>query len=112
MARVGRIRYREPGQEIGLKALGLGEVVADIVGVLFGEPDGIVRCYLHAHEAEASLWRCDLLKCVRVGVKDGEGVVTHLAKPDTSFVVDGGPHHLGIGLRQWIFTKISYSHYG
>src|SRR5712691_6946343 len=84
-----------------------GKVVPDVVGILFRKPDGIVRGYQYAHNAIAPTGRCHLLKMLSARVEDGEVVLVHFAKPDTSLVIDSRPHHATIALRQWVFTKIS-----
>ena len=96
MAGVGN---RERGQGVDLVAARRGEVVPDVVGVLFHEPDRIVGGYLDRHHARASARWGHLLKRLGPWVKDSQEVPAHFSKPEASFVIDGWPHHLAIGLR-------------
>ena len=50
---------------------GRGEVVSNIVGILFDEPDRIIRGYLDRHQAKATSWWRHLLEGLAVGIKDG-----------------------------------------
>src|SRR5260221_12063911 len=86
--------------------------MSDIIGILFGKPDGIIRPYLYAHDTIATVWRCSLLKCLGAGIKNAKIVVTHFAKPDASFMIDGWPHHAAARLREWIFAKGARSRNG
>src|SRR5579885_1204317 len=72
VAGIGRL---ERGKVVDAKLPCGGEVVADVVGVLFGEPDAIVGSYSYAHNARGAMRRRQLLKCVRAWIKEGEIVM-------------------------------------
>src|SRR6266851_2782468 len=86
------IGHRDRGQGVELIASRCGEVVSNIVGVLFGKPDRIVWRDLYTHNAVLSPWRRPLLERLRPWVKDGEVVPPHFAEPQASLVVNGEPH--------------------
>jgi hypothetical protein len=79
--------------------------MTDVVGVLFGKPDGIVWRYQYAHNAILSMGRRHLLKSLGARVKVGQVVTPHFAEPDPPLVVNGGPHQPAVRLRQWVFMK-------
>ena len=66
----------------------------DVVGILFGKPDGVVRCYHYAHDAMTSTWWSQILKGLNVWIKDDQGVLTHCTEPDPSLVIDRWSHWL------------------
>ena len=77
---------------------GRGEVVSNIVGILFDEPDRIIRGHLGRHQAKATSWRRHLLEGPGMGIKDGQEVAAHFSKPEASFMIDGRSHQLTIEL--------------
>src|SRR5713226_7721021 len=87
LARVTEIGDCEPGQRVELKVSRRREVVADVVGVLFSKPDGIVRSDLYPHHAVASVWWRHLLEGLGAQIENSQIVPTHFPKPDPSFVV-------------------------
>src|SRR5260370_38540692 len=99
------IGHRDRGQGVELIASRRGEVVSDIVGVLFGKPDRIVWRDLYAHNARLCIWRRPLLERLRPWVKDGEVVPPHFAEPQASLVVNGEPHQAIVWLWQGILAK-------
>src|SRR2546421_1026886 len=107
LARITGVRDREPGQGIDLKMSCCGEVVPDIVSVLFGEPDGIVSCDLHPHHPEAAMWWRHLLKGSCPWVKDAESVPAHFTKPDPACMVNNETHYLAVCLWEGVLTKLT-----
>src|SRR5258708_20394241 len=107
LARVTGIGDREPGQRVELKATRCGEVVADVVGVLFSKPDRIVRRDLYPHHPVASVWRGHLLKGPGARVKDREVVPTHFPAPDPALLVHPPPPDRACFLREGVITKIA-----
>ena len=73
--------------------------MSDVVGVLFGKPDGIVWRDQYAHNAIVSMRRRHLMECLSVWVKVGQVVAPHFAEPDTALVVDGRTHQAAVRLR-------------
>ena len=92
------VGYAELWEIIDLVVLGGRVVVADIVGVLFGEPDGVVAGNGDAHDAGCSVWWRHLLEGLCAWVKDGQVIVAHLAEPDAAFMVDSGAHDIAVWL--------------
>src|SRR5260370_9457306 len=88
LARVTGIGDCEPGQRVELKATRCGEVVADVVGVLFSKPDRIVRRDLHPHHAVASVWRRPLPPRAGARDQDGEEVPGPFPQPDPALAGD------------------------
>src|SRR6266700_1103236 len=106
-ARVTGVGDGEPGQGVDLKVSGRREVVPDVVGVLFGKPDGIVGCDLHPHHPEAAMRWGHLLEGVCPWVKDGQGVPSHLTKPDPTSMVNNETHYLAVRLGKGVFMKLA-----
>src|SRR2546428_7354496 len=77
LACVAGVRDHERGQRVDMEMSGRGEVVSNIVGILFEEPDRIIRGYLCCHQAKATSWRRHLLEGLAVGIKDGQEVAAH-----------------------------------
>src|SRR2546421_304197 len=75
-----------------------GEVMSDVVGILFGKPDGIICGYLDAHNAVVPMRRDHLLKCLCAWVEHGQVITPHFTEPDTPLVVDSRSHHAAIRL--------------
>src|SRR5579885_2234922 len=101
------IGNRERRQGVDLIAPGCGEVVADIIGILFGKPDCAIRGDLYAHHAITTVRRHHLPKDLSVWIKDGQVIQAHFPKPDTPLLVHRKPHHLTVGLWKRIFAKRS-----
>src|SRR6266536_2691088 len=91
-----RVRYREPRQGVDLIVSRRGEVVANIVGILFNKPDGIVGRDLDTHHAIAAMWGDHLLKGLASWVEGGQIVSAHLPKPDSSLVINCQTHRLTV----------------
>ena len=96
LACIAGIGYCEGRQRVELKLPHGGKVVPDVVGVLFGEPDGIVRSNLHPHHPEAAMWWRHLLKGLCPRVENGEVIPTHFPEPDPSFMIDRQSHDLTV----------------
>jgi len=90
---------REPGKGIELVMSRRKIVVSEIVGSLFGEPDGIVLGHQDAHNAVMSVWRRQVLEGLSPWVKDHQRILAHGSKPESPLVIDGWTHHLAIRLR-------------
>src|SRR3989442_15338423 len=97
--RLSWIGYCKRWQWVGLKLPGSWEVMTNIISVLLCKPDCIIGCSLYSHNTGASAWWRNLVKFLSVRIKDGENIMTHLAKPDTTCVVNSGSHQPAIGER-------------
>src|SRR5205807_178140 len=93
-----------------LKVSRLWEVVANVIGILLGKPDGIIRRYFHSHNAGKPTRWLHLLKLMGVRIKKGQVILVHFAKPDASLVVNGWSHQPTVSLGKRILSEFSYSH--
>ena len=106
---IAGIGYGERGQTIGLVSVGGGEIVADVVGVLFGKPDGIIGGNNNAHDAAKPMGWYTLLEHVCMGIKGSEVIVAHFAKPEPSCVINCWTHQTTVCLGQGIFLEVTGS---
>src|SRR6266567_2150755 len=105
LARIAGVGNGNRGQVVELVLARRGEVVSDVVGILFCKPDRIVCCDLGVHDAVLSTRRCPLLERARPGIKDGEEVAVHFSEPQASLMVAGESHQAIVWLREWILVK-------
>ena len=103
------IGYGERGQAIGLVRVGDGKIVADVVSVLFGKPDGIIGGDRDAHDAAKPMGWYALLKRVCAGIKGSKVIVTHFAKPESPFVINRRTHQAAVFLGQRILLEVTGS---
>src|SRR6266851_3335811 len=84
------IRYSQGRQWIRLELTVSRGVMANIIGILFRKPDRVIGCDCYSHNSRTSVWWRNLLKFLRVGIKDSKEIMTHLTEPDTTRMVNGG----------------------
>src|SRR5260370_33226259 len=76
------IGYCKHWQWVDLKVSSGREVMTNIVGILLGKPDSIIRCHHYPHEASATTWWHYPSKFLRMSLAYTEKYMPHLAKPE------------------------------